>query len=150
MQQFVVPQFIDVESKIIGPITARQFIELIFGSLILFLLYRFASFGLFVVFGILVIVLTFTLAFIKINGVPFHYLILNMIQTFRKPNLRVWNKDITTADIKSLLAARKGEIIEKAPEIKTKRPIVGGSLAEISLVVDTGGAYKGEDKLPSP
>jgi hypothetical protein len=28
MQQFVVPQFIDVEDKIIGPISVRQFLTL--------------------------------------------------------------------------------------------------------------------------
>lgn len=145
MQQFVVPQFIDVESKIIGPVTTRQFIESLAGGLILFLLYRFASFLIFVVFGIIVLVITFVLAFIKINGMPFHYLILNMLQTFRKPGLRVWNKEVSTEEIRRQLAAEKEEVKEKAPEIKTKRPIIKGSLAEISLIVDTGGAYKGEN-----
>ncbi|KKS92044.1 MAG: hypothetical protein UV69_C0039G0006, partial [Parcubacteria group bacterium GW2011_GWE2_43_12] len=32
MQQFVVPQFIDVEDKIIGPITVRQFIIIMVGG----------------------------------------------------------------------------------------------------------------------
>jgi len=147
MQQFVVPQFIDVESKIIGPITARQFIESLAGGLILFLLYRFANFGIFLVFGIIVVVVTFVFAFIKINGMPFHYLVLNMLQTFRKPGLRVWNKELSDQDIRAILAAEK-ELAkeEKKPEITTKRPIIKGSLAEISLIVDTGGAYKGEAK----
>lgn len=146
MQQFVVPQFIDVESKIIGPITARQFIECMVGGFILFLLYKFASFTFFLIFGVLDLIVTFALAFIKVNGVPFHYLILNMIQTFRKPALRVWNKELTTEEIKSILAAEKeAAVAPKAPEITTKRPIITGSLAEVSLVVDTGGAYKGEE-----
>ena len=40
-QQFVVPQFLDVETKIIGPVTMRQFLILLTTLLIEFLIYRF-------------------------------------------------------------------------------------------------------------
>ena len=78
MQQFVVPQFIDVEDKIIGPITTRQFIVLLAGFLIIAVSYKLFDFSLFVTFGLLVFAITSIFAFLKINGRPFHYFVLNL------------------------------------------------------------------------
>ena len=46
-QRFIVPQFIDAEDKILGPITVRQFIIMIVGGLLIFAAYKLADFGLF-------------------------------------------------------------------------------------------------------
>ena len=35
--QFVVPQFIEVEDKIFGPVTTRQFVVLLIGGLFVFI-----------------------------------------------------------------------------------------------------------------
>ena len=50
MQQFLVPQFIDVEDKIIGPITTRQFVEVLIGVLITFISYKILAFVYFAFF----------------------------------------------------------------------------------------------------
>ena len=49
MQQFVVPQFIDVEDKVIGPVTVRQFLILLVGGGVLFIAYRLSDFTLFLI-----------------------------------------------------------------------------------------------------
>ena len=49
MEQFTVPQFIDVEDKVIGPITVRQFIILLFGGGFIFIAYRLSDFVLFLI-----------------------------------------------------------------------------------------------------
>ena len=77
MQQFVVPQFIDVEDKIIGPITTRQFITMLFGAVIIFVLYRILSFGFFLLFGLTIAGATIAFAFVRMNGQPFHLFLLN-------------------------------------------------------------------------
>ncbi len=71
MPQFIVPQFIDVEDKIIGPITTRQFIMGIGAGLFIFLSYRFADLSLFIILAVLIFGFYVLIAFIKVNGSPF-------------------------------------------------------------------------------
>jgi hypothetical protein len=142
MQQFIVPQFIDVEDKIIGPVTTRQFIIMLAGFIIIGISYKIFDFSLFVTFGILVIIITGVIAFLKINGRPFHYFILNLFQTLRRPKLRIWH---------NFLAKSKTETgIEESSFLKVAQPILEkryttSRLAELSLIVDTKGAYQGEN-----
>lgn len=145
MQQFVVPQFIDVEDKILGPITVRQFIFLIVGGGLMFVEYKLADFTLFIFEGLITLVLTIVFAFLKINGRPIHYLLLNFLQTLRRAKLRVWDKSLIPAELKAYLKKPKAEIV--AEPYPTSKKIVGSSkLAELSLIVDTGGVYRGEEE----
>src|SRR3989344_2410500 len=93
MRKFVVPQFIDVESKILGPITARQFIIVIVSGIFLFIAYRLSSFGLFLVQAVGILLIGGSLAFLKINGNPFHVFLLNIFTSIRRPAVRVWQKE---------------------------------------------------------
>lgn len=140
MQQFTVPQFIDVESKIIGPITTRQFLILLSAALVIGLAYRLFDFALFLVIAIVVFIIAIIFSFVKINGRPFHFFVLNIVQTFRRSNMRVWNHQIGIAE--------KKETVE-APVKLESRPAVKeyykkSRLAEVALIVDTKGKYKGE------
>ncbi len=137
MRQFTVPQFIDVENRIIGPITTRQFMILLASAITIGLSYKLFDFSLFVTLTVIVIIISFTFAFVKINGRPFHLFVLNIIQTWRRPNLRIWNKQwhkVKTSnehfDIKP-----QAKIIPK----RYKR----SRLSELALIVDTKGRYKG-------
>jgi len=65
MPQFVVPQFIDVEDKIIGPITTRQFIMGVVAMLLIFLAYRFADTLLFIIEAVVIFLLYILIGFIK-------------------------------------------------------------------------------------
>ena len=81
MQQFVVPQFIDVEDKVIGPITVRQFIILLAGGGLIVIAYKLSDFALFLLQFVIFSFLTVAVAFIKINGRPIHYFLLNVISS---------------------------------------------------------------------
>ncbi len=141
-QQFVVPQFIETEDRIFGPITARQFIILMIMGLTDFALYKLLTFTMFLVFGIPIFTIGCTFAFARINGQAFHYFVLNLVQTFKKPKLRVWEKHYSDAQL-------KGYINEAAPEaivpIIHKAPLSSSRLNELSLVVNTGGVYRPEE-----
>ena len=141
MQQFTVPQFIDVEDKIIGPITARQFVIMLCGFLLIGICYRLFSFTAFVMIGLLIFGIFGTFAFLKINGVPFHFFVLNFIQTSRRPGLRVWNKEFQ----KDLLVQEEKETnVSEVPAFEP-RHYTASRLAELSLIVDTQGVYQGEN-----
>ncbi len=69
--QFQIPQFIEVEDKIFGPLTFKQFIYLVGGGGISFVLYSVLPFFLAILLIIPVVALSLALAFYKINNKPF-------------------------------------------------------------------------------
>lgn len=141
MQQFVVPQFIDVEDKIFGPITTRQFLILLVTGLVIFLAYKYADFALFLTITIIFGGLALLFAFVKVNGQNFHYFLLNILQTLRKPSLRIWNKNYTNDELNYL---RTQEPTQKAEKKEQKIP--GRThIRDLSLLVNTGGFYRPED-----
>jgi hypothetical protein len=141
-QQFVVPQFIDVEDKIIGPITTRQFLIIMGTALILFLLYKIFRFVYFVLTGLPVVGVAATFAFGRVNGAPFHLFFLNILQTSKRPKRRVWYKDANDAELRALLAAAPAAAPKAAP---VKEAVSTSRLQELTLVANTGGVYNPED-----
>jgi len=140
--QFTVPQFIDAEDKIIGPVTLRQFIIMVIAFLTDGILWQLLNFVPFLLVGIPVIVFGGIVAFTRINGQPFHYFVLNIVQTFRKPRLRVWDKKLTNAQLKVYV---KKKIVAPPPPL-VRKPALGSSrLKELSLLVNTGGTYNPEE-----
>ncbi len=90
--RFQVPQFIDVEDKIFGPLTLKQFIYLAGGASVL--LVTTTMFGLF--FGLLlaspVVLLAIALAFYKINNRPFIHALEAAFIYLTKDKLYIWKK----------------------------------------------------------
>lgn len=143
--QFVVPQFLDVESKIIGFITARQFLIMLAVLLIEFVIYRiFLNLALVIVFGLPVLALGLIFSFAKVNGQPFHFIALNYIQTFWKPRLRVWDKTLLNADLMVFLRQEAEVEIVVTPK---KAPLERSRLQELTLVVNTGGTYAPDEEM---
>lgn len=140
-EQYLVPQFIDVEDKILGPITVRQFLILMVTGLILFIAYQLADFTLFLIEAIVIVLLASIVAFYKVNGMPFHFFLLNFIQTFQKPKMRVWDKTYIPPKFKVKKLESK-ETTEEKPAPKSLPP---SKLSELSLIVNSGGVYRGED-----
>lgn len=143
--QFVVPQFLDVEAKIIGPITARQFLILLAVLLIEFMIYSiFLNIILLIGLGVPVLGIGLVFAFAKVNGQPFHFIALNYVQTFRRPHLRVWDKTISDADLRVFLQKDEEDIVIPTPK---KAPLEQSRLQELALVVNAGGAYVSDEDL---
>lgn len=140
--QFVVPQFIDAEDKIFGPITARQFLIMLITGLVVLALFRLLNFVPFLIVGIPLVVIGGVVAFVRINGQAFHYFLLNSIQTFRKPRLRVWYRQYSNEQL-NLYINQKPEAVPEG--FKRKEFLSTSRLADLSLVVNTGGVYKPED-----
>lgn len=141
MDQFTVPQFIEAEDKILGPLTARQFVELLVTVLVLAVLYKVVPFVWFIVTGVPFFAVGVVLTFVPINGQPFHFFLLNLIQTFKRPRLRVWDKQLNTAE---LYVYMKQETPPLPELIARKEPMARSRLQELTLVVNTGGVYKPE------
>ncbi len=141
--QFIVPQFIDIETKIIGPITPRQFIILIVTGGLIFVCYKLSDFGLFIIETILLIIVGGILAFFKVNGRPIHYFLLNLFQTVKKPGVRVWCKESIRIIEKSFRERKEGK--KEGEIIVPRKPLSSSHLSQAALLVDTGGSYQEEE-----
>jgi len=141
MQQVVVPQFLDVEDKIIGPVSVRQFVEMMIGAIIIAILYKLFDFPLFVISGLAIIAITLIVAFVKINGQSFHLFLLNFVQTIKRPKLKIWRKQIIIKQLKKELEQPP----PPPPPPLRQRPVSVSKISEIALVIDTGGVYQGEN-----
>ena len=141
-EQFVIPQAIDAEAKIMGPVTARQFVILIVRTLVGAVIYLLADFTLFMILVTPVAGIGLVLAFVRINGQNFHYFLLNIVMTWRKPKIRIWLKTHTDEYLKQVMyheAPPPVAAFEKKSFTSTSR------LNELSLIVNTGGTYRPED-----
>lgn len=140
--QFIVPQFIDTEVKIMGPVGPKQFIILIVTALLLFISYKLADFTLFVIEALIIVSLGITLAFLKVNGQPFYFFLLNVGHSLRNPGLRIWKKElIPVVEAK----AAKTEEKEKKVAQEWHAPLSTSKLSQLALQVDTGGRYEEEN-----
>ncbi|HYE60341.1 MAG TPA: PrgI family protein [Candidatus Kapabacteria bacterium] len=142
MQQFVVPQFIEVEDKIFGPITTRQFLILLVVGLLIFVIFRLADFKLFLLLSLPLGGLALLFAFYKVNGQTFHYFLLNVIQTLRKPGIRIWRKEYSKEELNYL---RKLGMETPMPVEEKKDAAKREHIRDLSLIVNTGGFYRGEE-----
>jgi hypothetical protein len=140
--QFVVPQFIDVEPKILGPITPRQLIILIITFGLIFVCFKLADLTLFILEAIILLIVGGSLAFAKVNKRPLHLFLFDLMKSFKRPNLRVWRKEISSVPEKEL---KVKEEIEEDLGTHRRQPLLRSKLSQISLLVDTGGKYQEED-----
>ena len=90
--QFRVPQFIEIEDKIIGPLTIKQFLYLVGGAGILAVFWFYLTLVAFILVSIPVIIFVLTLTFYKVNGRPFVFIISSFIKYITKPRLYLWRK----------------------------------------------------------
>jgi hypothetical protein len=94
--RFEVPQFIEIEDKIFGPLTWRQFLYLGGGvglGVVLFLTYGFLVF---LVIGLPVALLAGALAFYPVNNRPFSFFLEAIVNYTKGTKLYIWRqkKDI--------------------------------------------------------
>lgn len=91
--QFQVPQFIESEDKIIGPLSLRQFAYVGVGAILSALLYFTVETWLWVIGSIIIFAAAFALAFVKIEGRPFVNVVISAFHFYWKPQTYVWQPE---------------------------------------------------------
>lgn len=102
--RFQVPQFIEIEDKIFGPLTIKQFIYIAGGAGLCFILFRFLPLILVIPLGVIVIGFSLAMAFYQINGKPLIYMAQSAFGYFFSSKLYLWK--------------RKVKAPEKAPDLR--------------------------------
>lgn len=93
MANFQIPQFIETEDKIVGPLTLRQFLYLAGAGGVSFLLFFIFQFWLWLMVTIFVGVLAAAAAFIKYNGQPLPRVAFSAFLFLWRPRLYLWQRE---------------------------------------------------------
>ena len=129
--QFKVPQFIDVEDKLFGPFTFKQFAYLAGGAGIVFVLYKLLPIWISIFLIIPVAALSLALVFYKINEKPFIFYLQAAISYFTSSKLYVWKQRLVKPDVK------KAENENETPSMVSIIPkTTTNSLRDISWSLD--------------
>ncbi|MCI0619232.1 PrgI family protein [bacterium] len=91
--QFQVPQFIEVEDKVVGPLSFKQFLYLAGGAGLSFVLWIFLPTFIAFLVIIPVVALSLALAFYKVNNKPFSFILESAIRYFLGGKLYIWKKE---------------------------------------------------------
>lgn len=132
--QFKVPQNIDLEDKIVGPLTLIQFVYCLVGGLICYIIYQLipSYIGVVLLIDIPIALVALALAFLKIQDQPLSHFIAAGIQYFNKPKVRYWMRlgQTRPAISEAPVAVKKEITIEK-------RKIEKSDLEKLAYVLDT-------------
>ena len=135
MEQYPVPQFIESEGKIAFFLSFRQFFYLVGAGVICFILYYILPTFLFYIAAGIILLGSFALSFVTINGVPLLNMVLASVgfatggknYTWKKKESPYPFKTIKRATVKKLeqgpvLKAQESQLrkIRTAVELKTK------------------------------
>jgi hypothetical protein len=125
--RYQVPQFIEIEDKVIGPLTIKQFIYLVGGAGMAFIVYTYVYIYIALPLIAGIIGLSLALAFYKINNKPFIDFLESAFLFYTKQNLYIWKK-------------QPKPIVETKQEVEKKRVYVprlsDSKLKELSWSLD--------------
>lgn len=89
--QFQVPQFIDIEDKIFGPLTLKQFLYLCGAGAVSFLLFFTLTVPVWIGFSVVLMGFAAGLAFIRINGQPLSKMLVAAAEYIWLPKFYLWH-----------------------------------------------------------
>jgi hypothetical protein len=137
MGQYKVPQNVETEDKILGPLSIKQFIYLIIAVLWAFLMWRLFTWflPLAVLLALPVSGFLVLLAFGSREGVPFEDYVVAFIRFLTLPRKLEWQKD----DSKEMVV--KDTKLKVAPEVQAKN-VTKGQLKQLAAIIDTRGGVK--------
>ena len=126
--QFQVPQFIEVEDKIFGPLTTKQFFYLLGAGAVIFIMYVFFQLWIVIIFGLPLGGFALAMAFLKLDGVPFIKVVGNALGYAGANRLYLWKKVPKSPSSIPLEARAYG-----AAGAKGASPLTGPRLTESKL-----------------
>lgn len=132
-----VPQYIDVEDKVAGPLTIKQLGWMIVMGITLLILWNVLPFAGFVVIGFPIAVIFVSLAFFRPYGQPMGSFVAHGIMYFFKPKIYVWKR----APQNIINIPQKNKAVEHfAPE----KHLSEQSIKELAQLLDSEGTHYNE------
>ncbi|MDP3057388.1 MAG: PrgI family protein [bacterium] len=143
--QYPVPQFIDVEDTVVGPLTVKQTVILGLGAMIIFMSSLIFVAFIAVLIALPTIIAAILFAFYKPNGRPLYVLIANYFTYNFKPKLYIWRREPEGILIKRGI---KKEALKE--NISAEYKIISRNrLQELAWMLDTQQAIAAEGERES-
>jgi hypothetical protein len=134
--QYKVPQNIDLEDKIIGPLTLKQFIFLLVAGMLDYLIYSTFTHWSGWLLIVLITGLGLAFAFVKVQEQDFTYFLSAFISFVFSPKIFVWFKQKSVDDIPKIPKQKE----DKSDDKLTKDPKkIRSRLQVLAEIVDTHG-----------
>ncbi len=131
--QFQVPQNIDLEDKIIGPMTLKQFLYILAGGMLDYACFMIFDVSAFVILALPITAFFVAMAFAKVQDQPFPKFLQNLIIFLFVPKARIWSKESKPV---RLISRKIQKPKEPALEPKT---LPRGELEKIAQMLDNRG-----------
>jgi hypothetical protein len=133
-----VPQYIDVEDKIAGPLTAKQLGWIICLDIILLVLWNMVPLPVFFILALPITLLFVALAFYKPYGQPLGSFVVFGIMYFFKPKIYIWKRTPERA----VSVAQKEKIKEI---VVVDKHLTSQSLSDLARLLDSNGSVAEND-----
>lgn len=131
--QFLVPQNIDLEDKIVGPLTLKNFLILIFGGLFIYSFFFILPRGLAILLAVPLGLILVAMTVIRVQDQSFPTFIMHLIYFSLRPKNRTWNNKEPKPYVKL-----GGKIKKEAPPVY-KQSVGQSEIEKLSNLVDTKG-----------
>ncbi len=131
--EYQVPQFIEVEDKIVGPLTLKQFIYVAGGIGLCVVFFVYFGKVTAILLSIPVIGLVGALAFYKVNGKPFIELLEAGFTYYTRGKLFLWKREEMSEKARSNIKPQASS----APVGRASARLTRGKLSELAWSLDT-------------
>jgi hypothetical protein len=126
---FNVPQFLDIEDKIVGPLTAKQLGWLGLGGVVLLVFWNFLDTEAFIIAAVIVGGIFGALAFYRPYGQPLIAFLMSSVYYLFRPRLYVWHRMP-----EAIIIPKKGKTKDNIPH--ERKTISGNKIEELSKILD--------------
>ncbi len=128
--QYSVPQFIDVEDKIVGPFTGKQTLYLMVGGGLILFIFSFFQIGFFILSMLVIVPGVLVFAFYKPKGITVAQYMTNFLKYYTSNHIYIWAREDDRNFMKQV--QKKKKVVEI--EIKA---VPQSKIKELAWVLDT-------------
>lgn len=125
-----VPQYLDIEDKIVGPLTAKQLGWLAMGGVIMLVFWNFLDTSAFIIAAIIIAAICGAFAFYRPYNLPLIKFLTNSVYFVMRPKIYIWKR---LPDDTHPLAKSKAK---KAGEIYKRKKVNVQKIGEIGRMLD--------------
>jgi len=137
--RFEVPQFIEIEDKIFGPFTWKQFVYLTGGIGAAGVTFLVGGIFIFVLIGIPATSIAFLLAFYPVNNRPFSIFLESFVSFYNSSKTYHWRKREV-----NIYSAENHISVEEEPTTKITVPKKGGGINSLARQLELNALQKSE------
>ena len=134
-----VPQYIDVEDKIVGPVTAKQLGWLVLMGIALLVLWNTMSMMGFILVGIPVCFLFLAFAFYRPYGQPMGSFVVFAVMYLFKPKIYMWKRS------PEITLSKKQQ--QAPPTVHEEKKLTSQQIRGLAEVLDSDGVQGNENTL---